>query len=246
MSHSHRGRYLSLLIWTAYLVVPSDVGGLLQGVPLGPLDAAALLALAWVAAHRQPLPAAPVLAAIIVTVAFTSAALPGHRGFHARYYATADASGPHEHSTEFDDPAITRIDRALDFAPGRRELPLGFFNDNSRFNFYQAHEPHRRRLEFAVVWTGWWWVDHGTTTIYLDTPQSSAQISVDNEPVVSVSPAAGFTAASVTLDRGWHRLHVQYSSPYAASRQFSAGEIVNGERRPFAAATVLTRRIDEW
>jgi hypothetical protein len=246
MSVDTRVRYASLAIWVAYLLMPTDVGGLLRGVPLGPFDAAALLALAWVVAHRRRLPAAPVLAIVIVATALTTFALPGKRGFNARYYANAAATGAHERSTDFSDAAITRIDSRLDFVPGSRELPVVFFNDNSRFNFYQANQPHRRRLEFAVAWTGWWWVERGEHTLYLETPQSVAQISIDNEPMLSATPDSGFTTTSVTLERGWHRLHVQYSSPYAASRQFSAGEIVNGKRQPFDGSTVMTRRIEEW
>lgn len=246
MSVASNVRFASLMIWLVYLLVPTDIGGLLQGIPLGPIDAAALLGLAWVAWHQRPLPAAAVLAAVIAISAMTTFGVPGNRGFRARYFANAGATGAHERSTEFHDPAITRIDSRLDFAPGVRELPLAFFNDNSRFNFYQAGQPHRRRLEFAVIWTGWWWTNGGSHTLYLDTPQSTAQVSVDSEPIVAVTPESGPTAVEKSLARGWHRLHIQYSSPYAASRQFSAGEVIDGARRPFDTRSVLTRRVDEW
>ena len=36
-------RHASLFVWIAYFVVPSDAGGLVGGIPLGPLEAIALL-----------------------------------------------------------------------------------------------------------------------------------------------------------------------------------------------------------
>ena len=40
-------RRIGLLIWAAYFIIPSDAGGLAGGVPLGPIEAAALVAIGW-------------------------------------------------------------------------------------------------------------------------------------------------------------------------------------------------------
>ena len=49
MSAEHRRRIIALLIWAAYFIVPNDAGGLVGGLPLGPIEAAALLAIGWLA-----------------------------------------------------------------------------------------------------------------------------------------------------------------------------------------------------
>src|SRR3990167_4482166 len=94
-------RYASLLIWTAYLAVPVDAGGLIQGVPLGPIEATALLAIGWLAVYQRPVKGAAIAGAAlaIVLVAAVSMSSPG--GFRARYFANAAATGPHERSTEY-------------------------------------------------------------------------------------------------------------------------------------------------
>ena len=116
------------------------------------------------------------MVAILLAVTFvTGAAIPGEGGFRARYFANAAATGGHERSTEFPDAAFTRIDRQLDFDADRRQFPLPFFNDNSRFNFYKVGEPQRRYLEFAVRWSGLWWVDAERPRLYVDAPAASGR-----------------------------------------------------------------------
>ena len=149
------------MIWIAYFVIPNDAGGIVHGIPLGPIEATALLMLAWLAITGARLPGAAVVAMLLAVTYVTGAAIPGEGGFRARYFANAAATGSHERSIEFPGRAFTRIDRQLDFDAERREFSLPFFNDNSRFNFYKAGEPQRRYLEFAVRWSGLWWVDCG-------------------------------------------------------------------------------------
>src|SRR5687768_5149157 len=128
MGIATRGRYAGLLIWAAYFVVPTEAGGLIHGVPLGPLEAIALLLIAWLAAYGGRLAGAPIVAAVLA-ISFASAALiPGTGGFRARYFTNVNASGAHERSTEYPDSAFTRIDERLDFTPGGPEFPLAFFN----------------------------------------------------------------------------------------------------------------------
>jgi hypothetical protein len=246
MSVATRSRHAGLLIWIAYLVIPTDAGGLIHGIPLGPIDAIALLTIAWLAANGVRLPGAAIVAAVLGITVAAAAAIPGTSGFRARYFVNASATGPHERSTEYPDSPYTRVDDRLDFAPGGQEFPLAFFNDNGRFNFYRPNEPHRRKLEFAVRWSGLWWVSAGTHAIYLDAPQSTAQVFVDGGNVVSVSPETGAGSKDTFLTAGWHRLDVVFSSPYGAPRRFSVGELRDGQSKPFDSTSVMTQQIRGW
>jgi hypothetical protein len=246
MSVATRGRYAGLLIWAAYFVVPTDAGGLIHGVPLGPIDTIALLMIAWLAACGGRLPGAPIVA-IVLAVSFTSAALiPGTGGFRARYFTNVSATGAHERSTEYPDSQFTRIDGRLDFAPGGPEFPLAFFNDNTRFNYFQAGQPNRRLLEFSARWSGLWWVEAGPHHLYAETPQSDAEIFIDGVSAMRVPAELGSGTAGITLAGGWHRLDVAFSSPYGAPRRFSAGVLRGDERQPFDSASVVTQQIRSW
>ncbi len=236
-----------MLIWIAYFVVPNDAGGLVHGVPLGPLEAAALLMLAWLAGTGARLPGALVVAALLASTWLAGAAIPGTGGFRARYFANAAGTGAHERSTEFRGDAFTRIDRELDFASEARQVPLPFFNDNSRFNFYKAGEPDRRRLAFAVRWSGLWWVDGQRPRVYLDAPAAASEIYVDGAEILAVGAGGGSPAVQeVALTPGWHRLDVTFSAPYGSPRVFSSG-VMDGDRRvPFDTSMVVTQQIRGW
>jgi hypothetical protein len=203
-----------------------------------------VLLVCWIAAHRVRLSGAWAAAAVAVAGVIATAAVPGDRGLTARYYATAAAGGTHERSTDFDDPGFTRVDERLDFVRGVRDLPLGFFNDHTRFNFMRMGDPDRRHLEFAVAWTGWWHVREGTHTLYVHAPKAAAQISIDASAVLTTTASSPDEIRELSLTGGWHRLHITFSSPYGAPREFSAGEIVDGTRQPFGASMIRTERID--
>ena len=236
----------SLLIWIAYFLVPTDAGGPVHGLPLGPLEIVALLMLVWLAALGRRIPGSAVAATVLIGATICAAAIPGTSGLRARYFANAAAAGAHERSTEFRDERFTRIDDRLDFGPGGPEFPLAFFNDSARFNFYQADEPHRARLEFAAAWTGQWWTEGGDHTLYLESPGASAELFVDGIRVATATPATGGDTKGLPLTPGWHRLDVSFSSPYAGPRRFSAGELINGQPRPFAAESVMSQRVRDW
>lgn len=239
-------RHAGLLAWLAYFIVPNDAGGWIHGLPLGPLEATALLALAWLAA-RNAVPRYSWIALTVVMVTAVSAALiPGTGGFRARYFANPDASGPPERSTEFNDESFTRIDRRLDFEPGATEFPLAFFNDIARFNFHNPAGPRRRQLAFSTTWTGHWWVTEGTHTIYVDAPDASAQLFIDGSRATAVTPDTDTAEVAIPLAAGWHRLDLSFSSPYGAPRRLAAGEITNGNRRPFSDTSVATQRVRPW
>lgn len=231
----------------AYFVIPNDAGGIVHGIPLGPVEAAALLMLAGLAVAGRRVPGAAVVAILLSVTYISGAAIPGEGGFRARYFTNAAATGGHERSTEFPDRAFTRVDRQLAFDGDRREFPLPFFNDNSRFNFYKVGEPQRRTLEFAVRWSGLWWVDRERPHLYIDAPAASGQIFVDGEEAVAVGPGDGSPAVrEMALTPGWHRLDVTFASPYASPRRFSSG-VMDGDRRvPFDASMVVTQQIRSW
>ena len=238
-------RSASLLCWIAYFAVPTDAGGLIDGIPLGPLETVALLALTWLA-WKDEVPRGWVVAALVIVSAAGAALIPGASGFRARYFANATATGPHERSTEYRNQAFTRIDARLDFAPGGPEFPLAFVNDISRFNFYVPGQPRRRQLEFAVSWSGQWWTDASEATLYLEAPESTAQLFVDGTAVASTTPTAGAVEVTLPLTPGWHRIDASFSSPYGAPRRFSAGEVRGGVHQPFDATSVVTQRIRPW
>ena len=150
---------------------------------------------------------------MIVTTA-AGMAIPGSSGFRARYFATIDATGPVERSG-FSSRAFTRIDDRLHFVPGGPELPLNFFNDNTRFGFFDVRGRERDKLEFSVRWSGFWWVPQGAAEIYVDAPEANGEVFVDGEK----------RTGQLALTPGWHRLDVALSSPYGAPRRFSAGTV---------------------
>lgn len=246
MSRARWVRYAALAAWIAYFVVPTDAGGLVHGLPLGPIECAALLALAWLAS-RATVPRHGWIAVVVLIVFATSASLiPGTGGFRARYFANAGATGEPERSTEFNEQGFTRIDRRLDFALGANEFPLAFFNDIARFNFQNPAGPRRRQLEFSATWTGQLWAAPGARTLYIDAPDSSAQLFVDGVRALSVTPATDTAEVTLPLSQGWHRLDLTFSSPYGAPRQFSAGELTTAGRRAFSDADVSTQRVRPW
>jgi hypothetical protein len=235
------------LIWIAYFVIPNDAGGIVHGIPLGPIEATALLMLAWLGMTGARLPGAAVVAILLTVTYAAGAAIPGEGGFRARYFANAAATGSHERSIEFPGSAFTRIDRQLDFDADRREFSLPFFNDNSRFNFYKVGEPRRQYLEFAVRWSGLWWVDSERARLYIDAPAASGRIFIDGEEALAVAAGVGSPAVQERLlTPGWHRLDVTFSSPYAAGRSFSSGVMHGDARVPFDASMVVTQQIRDW
>ena len=228
--------------WLAYFLLPTSFG-IVDGIPAGPIDTIGLLLVLWAIAHGVRLQfEKTVLAALVVTLAVT-AAIPGEPGLEARYFANATATGPHERGTEHPNAGFTRIDREIAFGSDIRDFPLAFFNDNSRFNFYQAHEPHRRRLEFSVAWSGFWNTPAGGQTVFLDAPGASAELFVDGQRLAGVSAQSGPAEHTLSLSAGWHRLHIAFFSPYGAPREFSAGIVSDGTRAAFGSTTVRTERV---
>lgn len=182
---------------------------------------------------------------MIVTWA-AAMAIPGSPGLRARYFANAEGTGTPERSAEFITSPFTRIDKRLHFVPGGPELPLNFFNDQTRYSLFQVAYTRHDQLPFAARWSGEWWAGPGIDAIYLQAPKASAEVFIDGRPIASVTPADGEAIIDVSLTEGWHRLDVTLSSPYGASRQFAAGTVRTGVRVPFGAPDVMTQRIRNW
>jgi hypothetical protein len=235
-----------LLIWLAYFLLPNDAGGLVHGLPCGPIETAAVLVVAWLwMVGRRP-PGAAIVAALLAVTWTAATLIPGSGGFRARYFAGPEVAGAHERSTEFRSAPYTRIDRALDFNPDQREFPLPFFNDNTRFNFFRGHEPRRDRLAFAVRWSGVWWVEE-QPRLYLDAPGSGARMFVDGVELMVLNPNDGSPIVhEPALTRGWHRLDIDFVSPYGGPRRFSAGLLDGATRQPFDRSMVVTQQIRDW
>ena len=237
---------LPTLVWAAYVLVPNDAGGLVDGLAMGPIEAAALIAIAWLALHRDRLRFAGVAAAVTIVTSAAGIAIPGSPGLRARYFANAEGTGAAERSAEFITSPFTRIDTRLHFAPGGPELPLNFFNDQARYSLFQVAYTRHDQLPFAVRWSGEWWAGPGIEAIYLQAAKASAEVFVDGRQVASVTPADGESVVHTSLTEGWHRLDVTLSSPYGGSRQFAAGTVRAGVRVPFGAPEVMTQRIRDW
>ncbi len=243
VAHAPRpaGRFISALIWIAFFSFARPSNGIVDGVPIGPIEAGALAAIAWLAVRGARLPGAAAVAAALLLSLALAWMTPNDGGFTARYFAGLDTSVPFERSTEFKGRDFTRIDRVLDFQAARAEFPLPFFNDLARFNFYLPQQPNRESLPFAVIWDGHWLVEtDGAREIYLDAPLADAQALLDGESVLTVSPIDGLRVVSVRPSRGWHRLQVRLLSYSGSPRRFSAGERRGAARVPFDASSVFT------
>lgn len=247
MSAENRRRIIALAIWAAYFIIPSDAGALVGGLPLGPIEAAALVAIGWLALYRERLPFAAVAAAIMIVTTAAGIAIPGTNGFRARYFVTIDATGAPERSSG-SSSLFTRVDQRLHFGPGETELPLNFFNDNTRFGFFDVRGRERNKLEFSARWSGEWRVPSGVDALYVQAPKASGEIFVDGTPAAAVGPGDedGESVVPLSLTDGWHRIDVALSSPYGAPRQFAAGTVRNGVRVPFDSREVVTQPIRDW
>ena len=213
------------LLWTVYVLAPSFGAGLVHGVPLGPLGGVALLLIWWLVLVRWRLPGGPAVAAAGLAASLVASVIPGEPGVRGRYYAdlTASAATP---------PDVTRVDRRLDYSNDATELPLASFDANQ---------------SFAAVWDGHWWAaTEAPHTFYLYAPGASAELVVDGIVVATVTPADGARTGVAAPSRGWHQVYVHLSSPYAATRRFTAGEQIGGRQIPFSGSTVRTVRVAEW
>lgn len=222
------------LAWSLYIVLPVAGWGWVDGVPVGPLEAAAIALVWWCWASTRQLAGGRVLIALAIAKVLLGGLLV-ERGFTARYYANDSWTDPVEQSVEVRRGDITRRDQRLAFGgDGQSDLPLHFLND-LRFNFYQPTEPERHRLAYSVSWDGF--LDGNDPprerTLYLVVPEGGAgSLAIDNREVLPLGGASDRTAA-VTLGPGWHTLTIRIHAPYGSGRAVEAGEIGGGVRVPF-------------
>ncbi|MBM3819283.1 MAG: hypothetical protein FJW14_09760 [Acidimicrobiia bacterium] len=220
------------LVWTAYILLPVAGHGWLDGVPLGPIEAAALAFVWWVwAADRRIAGGAVVAGLLVVKVALGLVLV--ERGLAASYYANDSWAPPLERSLDFRRRDITRVDQSLAFGnDGRPDIPLHFVNE-LRFNYFAENQPVRDRLAYSVVWSGYVLGGGAGQTFYLNTAEGTrADLSIDSRAMVALDGATDGNAAA-TLSPGWHAVTVRLAGPYGAGRRIEAGEIVDGVRRPF-------------
>jgi hypothetical protein len=228
------------LAWTAFVLLPIDGWAVVDGVPIGVLEAAVLGAIwyAW-AVTRQLGGAKIAAAALIFKVAATLLVVP--TGFRASYFANDRFDPPMERSVEYRGTDATRIDRRLAFgSEGRPDFPLFFFDDFRRFNFYQRGEPRRYELPFSVVWDGYVWEAEGDRSrrIYLQGSAVGARLEIDGATVVELAPGAGIASTTVLYPRGWRHIVVRLTAANGVARDFEAGM---GEA-PLGSAPVYRQR----
>lgn len=229
------------LLWTAYTLVPIAGWGLLDGVPLGAVEAVVLFAIWWTWASARTVKAGWLFAACLVLKVVASAVLLPH-GFSASYFANSDFTPPIERSTSHRDARVTRIDHRLSFGrPGAPDLPMHFFND-IRFNFYQRGQPHRARLPYSVVWDGYVWVEEGERerTFYLKATAAGGSIELDGAPIVTLAPGDGAASATVLYAKGWRHLVVRAAGREEPARDVEAGFVdASGTERPLGSEPVF-------
>lgn len=227
------------LLWLAYLIVPVEGWGLFDGRPLAAFESLAVALMCWLWwAGRAPRAAAWGAVALAAKIALgMTLLLP--RGFDATYYANAEFTGVVEQSAEPAGPGLTRVDREVRFGAGGRDLPLHFFNDNSRFNFYLPTEPSRATLPTSVIWEGWLQVDRpGVRRIYLRAA-GPATVSIGDRVSGALRPPATEWVGYPELQPGFQKIRITLSLPQGASRTLDAGWTRDGDERPFDSAVVF-------
>ncbi len=238
------------LLWTAYVVLPAAGWGLFHGIPVGVFGAAVLFAVWWTWSFRGPLLGRSLLAGLLILKLLAGSALLLERGLAADYYANEGWAPPQEHSTEFRSREWTRIDRRLAFGePGSPDLPLYFFNDHTRFNFYRPGDPDRGKLPFSATWRGYVWARDAEDrrTFYLHGKGVHAELWVDEAQTVGLDPASEEAVDRTRWPAGMRRLTVRVSSPYGGGREFEAGFMdARGKKTPFDESDVLPKPFARW
>jgi len=229
------------LLWTAYTLVPIAGWGVLDGAPLGPIEAVTLFAIWWTWACSPTFKGGWVLAACLVLKIAAAAVLLPH-GFSASYFANSDFAPPLERSLDYRGRDVTRVDQQLSFGrQGSPDLPMYFLND-IRFNFYQRGQPHRARLPYSVVWDGYIWVEEGERerSFYLKGTAAGASLEIDGAPVVTLAPGAGTAWAGALYAKGWRHLVVRAAGREEPARDFEAGFVDGtGVDQPLGGETVF-------
>jgi hypothetical protein len=92
-----------------------------------------------------------------------------------------------------------------------------------------------------------WWNDQERPRLYLDAPGAEARMFVDGAEVMALDLNRGSPIVhQPALPPGWHRLDIEFLSPYGGPRRFSAGLIDQDTRQPFDRSMVMTQQIRDW
>lgn len=231
------------LLWTAFVALPVDGWGILDGAPLGPLDAVALTVVWSVFAATGRVPGGRLIAgALLLKLASAPLLLP--QGFSASYFANDAFAPPIEPSVEYRRPDATRVDRELAFGgAGSPDFPLFFFDDFTRFNFYRRGEPRRYELPFSVIWDGYEWVQNGDRerVFYLKGSGVTATLEIDGATAASLAAGAGAVTVPVSYPKGWRHVVVRVAAGSGTARAFEAGTLDAASREHALGSATLYR-----
>jgi len=232
-----------------YLLAPGHPLSLLRGVPL---DYVGLILFAGlgIALYGLGFPRngrwTAILAVVGVSLVFAKLALwssaPDY-GLAASYYSRNRIGGPPERSTVFRAAAFTR----LDAQPGQTSFPRYFFNDVERFNFYEAGQPDRQALPFAVRWDGYLHAPASASYPFALSANGTAALWVDEQPLLTVSARAAEQEdrATLALSAGAHPIRIEYVDASGAPPSLSLEWDPGGGPRPIAAPSVTVEPVDE-
>lgn len=231
----------------AYLLTPGHPASAARGLPLQPEVTAMVLPGAFVlwgfwrtGSHRVVRIAASVVLLLTIVKIAMSVTAP-EWGALATYHAHDRFGGAIERSTEF--PQVrgaTRVDRQLSFT--QESLPVHFFNDNDRFNFYEPNDPDRQRLPLAVRWDGWVNVGEARTYRWWLTSTGTATLTLDGSTILGV--IGGGTertdARPLDLAAGTHALQLEYVRRGGQAALIELDWDGEGDRGPMAAPWLTT------
>ncbi|MFN0070712.1 MAG: glycosyltransferase family 39 protein [Chloroflexota bacterium] len=232
---------LTLVIILASTGHPASI---LRGFPLHPVITSIALPMAfllWSGWHftgwrgQRWLVGGMLLLVLIKVGLGLAAPEPGAIG---SYYGRARLTDAPERSLDFRHlSGATRVDRSLDF--DQYTLPVPFFNDNDRFNFYQPNEPDRQRLPLAVVWDGWITVPEARSYRVWLTAIGDARLIIDGSPVLSTTTgradAPQADGRPLELADGPHPIKLEYQRRQGQQALISAEWDVRGEREPLGS-----------
>ena len=213
---------LALLLWASFFLLRLEGWGVLDGVPLRSVEASALAAIVWLHAFDRPLPGGATLPGLLLALKIAAAGVLIPQGFVGAYYANATWTPPFERSPEYPWSDFTRIDRRLQFdSPDGPHLPLYFFNDTARFNYYREDEPGRGELPFSVQWDGDLWSPSPSETRFtLRGLDVDAALLVNGSAGVAKGAHEERAAAVVALSPGWTHLTIRIAAPRGRARSF--------------------------
>jgi dolichyl-phosphate-mannose-protein mannosyltransferase len=231
---------LAPFVWLAYLAVPIGGWGLFPGRPLGGVGAVALVFVCWVWWTRRALPFAFLAVVALIAKIALGGTLLVPRGFAATYFANAEFAPPFERGTEPAGRSVTRTDRRLSFLGVDGDLPVYFFNDTRRFNFYLPTQPTRESLPVSAVWEGWLRVPRtGLWRLYVRAPGGRVDLSLGDRLSVTIPPSPAEWVGYPTLSTGFMPIRIALSIPQGGAREFAAGWTVDGREVPFDEAVIF-------